>query len=201
MFRRNHEPETHASHRGTAPKRVKPLDVAAARGNDGRWRLSMIKTLFAFASLAAMPAMLPTAATAQGLMCTEPLPADMASWVDPIFLDSGAVLPVGTAARATMTRGAKPVVAPGKPAPAGSFGGTLRFRVATTGRYRVSLGAPVWIEVVKGGKPVKSIAHGHGGECAPVKKKVDFTLSPGDHVLQFSGSPRAIVAVFVGLVR
>ena len=157
----------------------------------------MIKASLALLMLIATP----TGAAAQGMMCTEPLPADMASWVDPIFLKSGDMLPVGTAARATMVRDAKPVVTPKKAAAAGSFGGTLQFRVATPGRYRVSLGAPVWIEVLKRGKPVTSIAHGHGGVCAPVKKKVDFTLSPGDHVLQFSGSARAIVAVFVGPVR
>ncbi len=157
----------------------------------------MIKASLALFMLAAVP----TATAAQGMMCTEPLPADMASWVDPIFLKSGDLLPIGTAARATMTPGAKPVVAPKQPAAAGSFGGTLRLRVATAGRYRVSLGAPVWIEVLARGKPAKSIAHGHGGVCAPVKKKVDFNLGAGDHVLQFSGSARAIVAVFVGPVR
>ncbi|HVF92929.1 MAG TPA: hypothetical protein VM900_01300 [Sphingomonas sp.] len=156
-------------------------------------------------ALAATPAFLAATTVSpppiQGMMCTEPLPAGMESWIDPIFLKSGDVLPVGTAARATMTRDSKPIVAPEKAAATGSHGGTLRFQIARSGRYRVSLGTPVWVEVVRGGKRVKSIAHGHGGECAPVKKKVDYTLSPGAYTLQFSGSVRAIIPVFVGPAR
>jgi hypothetical protein len=125
----------------------------------------------------------------------------MESWIDPIFLKSGDVLPIGTAARATMTRDASTVAVPGQTAATRSHGGTLRLQVVTAGRYRVSLGTPVGVEVMRGSKRVKSIAEAQGGECAPVKKKVDYTLSPGAYTLRFVGSARAIVPVFVGPAR
>lgn len=141
------------------------------------------------------------AAPAQELRCTEPLPADMRSWVDPIFLDSGAMLPVGTAARVTLQRDGALRYPPAKPAAAGRFAGTLRFTVKTAGSYRVSLGAAAWIDMIRSGKPVASTAHGHGGVCAPVKKRVDFTLAPGTYTLQLSGAERPVLGVFVGPVR
>lgn len=135
---------------------------------------------------------------AQQMMCTEPLPLAMASWTDPLLVKSGAAVPVGHAARVNMTTDATFAVAPEKAPTAGTYGGTLSFQIKTAGVYRVSLGGPVWIDVVKAGKAVKSGAHGHGGECSPVKKKVDFTLSPGAYTLQLSGSKTPVVGVFVG---
>ena len=147
-----------------------------------------------------LAALLPVAgaAPAQGMRCTEPLPVGMASWADPIALKGGDMLPIGTAARLTMMVDAEPVVAPEKPAAAGSFGGTLRFRVTRAGRYRVALSGPVWVEVVQGGRRLRSVAHGHGGQCSPIRKKVDFALKPGRYTLQLSGSDRTVVTVFAG---
>ena len=140
-------------------------------------------------------------AAAQAMMCTEALPPGMESWVDPIFLKGGDSLPIGTAARVTLTRGAKLAVAPEKTPTADAYGGMLRFQVTTAGRYRVSLGGPVWIDVVRGSRRLNSVAHEHGGKCSRVKKMVDFIFSPGSYALELSGAQAAIVGVFVGPVR
>lgn len=145
-----------------------------------------------------MPILALLAATAvQQMTCTAPLPAGLASWTKPVPLASGATLAVGTAARATLAKDAALAVAPEKPAPAGSFAGTFRFTVARAGTYRVSLGGPVWIDVTRGAKRMASTAHGHGEPCSAIKKKVDFTLSPGTYTLQLSGSKTALVTVAV----
>jgi hypothetical protein len=88
-------------------------------------------------------------------------------------------------------------VAPGKAAPAGSHGGLVAFAVATPGRYRVGASGAVWIDVVADGRALPSVAHGHGPECGPVRKIVDFDLRPGRHLLQLSGSRDAGVTVMI----
>lgn len=87
-------------------------------------------------------------------------------------------------------------VAPGK-ATTGGNGAILPFAVVTPGRYRIGAGAGVWIDVVTAGKALPSVAHGHGPECGPVRKIVDFDLAAGRYVLQLSGSKDATVTVMV----
>ncbi len=76
----------------------------------------------------------------------------------------------------------------GKSPQAGDQGGMVRFRVALSGTYRIALGHHAWIDILQGGKPVASTAHGSGPECAGVAKRVDFALAPGTYVLQLSAS-------------
>lgn len=138
------------------------------------------------------------AMAAQQTTCTAPLPAGLASWARPVPLAGGATLVIGTAARATLAKDATLAVAPEKPAPAGSFAGTFRFTVARAGTYRVSLGGPVWIDVIRGAERMASTAHGHGEQCSAIKKKVDFALAPGTYALQLSGAKTALVTVAIG---
>lgn len=86
---------------------------------------------------------------------------------------------------------------PEKAAGASSFGGMVSFRVERAGRYRVALGKVAWIDVVQGGKSVKSIAHDHGAACSGIRKIVDFALTPGTHVLQLSDSKDASEQIMV----
>jgi len=71
---------------------------------------------------------------------------------------------------------------------ASSFGGMASFEVAQPGTYRVALGESVWVDVVRDGKPAEAIAFGRGEDCSPVRKRVEFALTPGPHVLEISGS-------------
>lgn len=71
---------------------------------------------------------------------------------------------------------------------ASSFGGMARFEVTQPGTYRVALGLSVWVDVIRDGKPAETIAFGRGEDCSPVRKRVEFRLEPGRHVLEISGS-------------
>lgn len=80
---------------------------------------------------------------------------------------------------------------PEKPGGSVSFGGLYAFTVSEGGAYRIALGGPAWIDVVRRGKGVVSTAHGHGPACSGIRKMVDFTLSPGRYVLQISANGAA----------
>lgn len=76
-----------------------------------------------------------------------------------------------------------------------TFGGLLAFDVPSGGRYRVALGAVAWIDLVRDGKALASVAHGHGPACSGIRKMVDFDLTPGRYVMQVSGAPERVIAV------
>ena len=106
---------------------------------------------------------------------------------------------VGAGVRATLLPGAEvayPVV-PAKPGAAGTSGGVFAFEVARAGRYRVALGVGAWIDVAQGGRLLASVAHGHGPECSPVRKTVDFDLKPGRYLLEVAGSPVTALELMV----
>lgn len=138
-----------------------------------------------------------------------PLPADYAGWPTMTAVEAGANadaaagLTLGTGARVTLKPAARVTYAAtmkhmGTPA---SFGGNLAFLVVTPGRYRVSLGAAAWIDVVQGkakvGTPLASVAHGHGPDCSGIRKIVEFDLTPGAYLLQVSGNDAATLGVMV----
>jgi hypothetical protein len=79
----------------------------------------------------------------------------------------------------------------------GDQGGLIAFRVGLTGTYRVALGAGAWVDVVRSGKLLTSIAHGHGPACTGIRKTVDFDLAPGDYLLQLSAAHAPTVAVLI----
>lgn len=73
----------------------------------------------------------------------------------------------------------------------GDRGGLFAFTVPVAGRYRVALGEGVWVDVVVGGKALASVNHGHGPDCSPVRKFVDWDLKPGRYLLQVAGHAAA----------
>jgi hypothetical protein len=74
----------------------------------------------------------------------------------------------------------------------GAHGGLFAFEVGAAGRYRLALGAAHWVEVVANGAAIPSVAHGHGPDCTPVRKFVDWDLKPGRYLLQVTGDPAAV---------
>lgn len=92
-------------------------------------------------------------------------------------------------------------VAPAKRAKPGGFGGTVGFSVARRGVYRIALGGPAWVDLVRGRRVLASIAHAHGAVCTGVTKTVDFRLAPGRYAVQLSGGAEPDIRVLVARLR
>ena len=57
---------------------------------------------------------------------------------------------------------------------------TVRIRKA--GTFGIALGEPGWIDVAPmRGKPLESVAHGHGPDCSTIRKIVRYRLRPGTY--------------------
>ncbi|WP_294320753.1 homogentisate 1,2-dioxygenase [uncultured Sphingomonas sp.] len=133
------------------------------------------------------------------------LPRGMEGWSRPTAVAAAAtaakpvLLTARSAVRATLLpiTGVTYAVPPAKPGAATSHGGLFAFDVARAGRYRVALGSPAWIDVLRGTMPVASVTHGHGPSCSTIRKMVDFDLKPGRHLLQIAGSEPAAVTLMV----
>lgn len=88
------------------------------------------------------------------------------------------------------------------PAPksTGSNGGTLTLVIEQAGTYRIGLGGPVWIDLIRNNKALSSSAHAHGPKCSGIRKLVTFELSPGNYVVQLSGSDADSVSLLAAKV-
>mgnify|MGYP001054763883 CR=1 FL=1 len=161
---------------------------------------------------AAMMAMTAPAASAQtppacSAEAKPALPAALAGWATPAPLAAAAdhdglaraTLAPGKAATVTLlpTPTVHYPLQPEKPGGSVSHGGLLAFAIARAGNYRIALGSGAWIDVVRDGKAVVSTAHGHGPACSTIRKMVDFSLEPGDYVLQVSANAAAELAVLI----
>lgn len=134
------------------------------------------------------------------------IPAELAGWSVATPLEAAvntagigdAMLPLGRGVGATLPPGTDvtlPVVA--KPQAAGTYAGLFAFQVPAAGRYRVALGAAAWVDVVANGAALPSAAHGHGPDCSPIRKMVDYDLKPGRYLLEVSGSARPALALML----
>ncbi|WP_404336818.1 hypothetical protein AB2M62_00315 [Sphingomonas sp. MMS12-HWE2-04] len=144
--------------------------------------------LFAALLLAqAVPAAQTTACKAKDAA----LPAALLGWTTPQDqIEPGKAALVDTVDAATL----KDLPAGTKPGKAAS----IAFHVAAAGTYGIALDQPGWIDVTpgaRGGTPLKSVAHGHGPDCASIRKIVRFELVPGDYRLAVTGlaQPKAKV--------
>lgn len=135
-----------------------------------------------------------------------PLPAELAGWAGATPVAAAATaadigkaqIPVGSRADIALLPAAQVQFAVPEKAPAaGTSSGIVHFTVPVARTYRVALGAGAWIDVVRDGKLVASSAHSHGVPCTPVRKTVDFALTPGDYVLQISGNRDASLSVLI----
>lgn len=150
--------------------------------------------------LQAAPAPVPTPAATPAPVCTAttPPPAGMEAWSTissitkgPIAIGQGTGLMLDPADKVTFAK------APDRPIKADSFGGVYQFNVATAGTYRVALAAGAWIDVVRDGKSLASVAHTEGPACSGIRKIVDFALTPGSYTLQFSSAMKAPMRVLI----
>ncbi len=139
------------------------------------------------------------------------LPAELAGWASPSpvaaagnarGLDRASLAP-GKAAMVSLlpTPSVHYPLQPEKPGGSISHGGLLGFTITEAGTYRIALGSAAWIDVVRGGKPVTSTAHGHGPACSTIRKMVDFPLMPGRYILQVSANAGAGLPVLVTRLR
>jgi hypothetical protein len=71
------------------------------------------------------------------------------------------------------------------------------FTIANGGRYRVALDQGGWIDLVRDGKPLTSVAHGHGPNCTTIRKIVDFDLTPGSYTLKLTKLTKAQAKVML----
>ena len=89
------------------------------------------------------------------------------------------------------------VTQPEKPGGSISRGGMLSLKIDQAGTYRVSIGSGAWLDVLKDGKVLDSVAHNPGPACTGIRKTVDFALQPGRYVVQISANPVDDLGVIV----
>lgn len=137
-----------------------------------------------------------------------PLPVGLERWARRQPVRAGATakaataLPLGVGITATLRPTPEITYAarPEKPGASASSGGMFAFTVRISGRYRVALGAPAWIDVLNGTSPVVSVAHDHGPDCTGIRKTVDFDLKPGRYLLQVTGNGSATLPLMIAHV-
>jgi hypothetical protein len=170
---------------------------------------SIVRTVFPAALLASFLVAAPVAGQMQESSPTCSAPAAptgaLAAWATPGALTaatdqrraSRANFAIGQAARMTLlpTPQVHYPLRPEKPGGSVSYGGLVQISVREAGTYRIALGSAAWIDLVKHGKPVASVAHGHGPDCTGIRKIVDFSLTQGRYILQIAanGTPEVTV--------
>ncbi|MFW2852917.1 hypothetical protein ACM61V_13460 [Sphingomonas sp. TX0543] len=137
-------------------------------------------------------------------------PAGMSGWSRTIQIASvlrprdttKALIPTGSRALTGLFPVAQVnyAVPPAKLPQGGANGGLLGFFATKAGRYRVALGGSAWVDVVRDGKSLPSVAHSHGPACSGIRKMVDFDLKPGRYLLQIAGSDAAALDVMISPV-
>jgi hypothetical protein len=80
---------------------------------------------------------------------------------------------------------------------AGTFGGVYHVTIATAGTYRVALQNGAWVDLVRDGKSLTSVAHMEGAPCSGIRKIVDFALQPGTYIVQLSGAKTAQTRILI----
>jgi len=147
---------------------------------------------------ALMPLLLQAAAPVPVCTVTVAPPAGLEAWSTISAITMGPIaIGQGTGLRLQPVEKVAFAPAPGRAPKPGSFGGVYQFNVATAGAYRIALEAGAWIDVVRDGKSLESVAHTEGPACSGIRKIVDFTLAPGRYLLQLSGAKEAPMRVLI----
>ena len=157
-------------------------------------------SIVATGGLLVLACAVPATAEEQAPACQAPgvLPPGLAAWSNrqPLAAakTSGAIrhaaLQIGRAVDAKLapTPEVKYPLRPEQKGGSVSYGGLFSLSVKQAGVYRVALGSGAWIDIVKAGKAVESVAHGPGPDCTGVRKMVDFPLKPGTYILQIAAN-------------
>lgn len=82
-----------------------------------------------------------------------------------------------------------------------SYGGLFQITIKECGVYRVVLANASWIDMIKDGKGVQSVAHSHGPEHSGIRKMVDYTLDEGTYTLQLSAGADTTSAVLIAKLK
>ena len=144
--------------------------------------------------------------------CTAPrpvMPIGFEAWTTRIPVEAGAgtrtapVIVIGRAAdlRLVPVDRLIPAATPTRAPDGGSNAGMALFQVPRAGTYRIALGAPAWIEVVRAGRALPAATHAHGPACTGIRKIVDYTLAPGRYVLQLTGAQTTALPVLIAPAR
>ena len=141
------------------------------------------------------PLMLLMAQTAPAACPATPgwMPASLSAWAQPIARAPTIGAPFQVEGRdPTIVRGLDPgaVVRGGKAA-------LVPIEITRPGAYRVALSDAAWVDIVRRGKSLGSVAHGHGPRCSGIRKIVDFQLDRGRYALQLSGMTADRVRVLI----
>jgi hypothetical protein len=159
--------------------------------------------------------LLPVAASAQEMppakancaAMDQSLPADLSAWTaqtplaaaaNPAGLAKAALTP-GKAITADLaqTSAVTFVTQPERPGGSVSHGGMFALRIDKAGTYVIGLGSGAWIDVLKDGKPLTSMAHSPGPACSTLRKMVDYPLERGRYVLQISANADAKLPILL----
>lgn len=125
-------------------------------------------------------------------------PTGLEAWSTISGITMGPVeLGKGIAVHLLPSDGVKFALPPERAPAAGTFSGVYTFRVATAGTYRIALESGAWIDVIRDGKPLRSVAHMMGANCTGIRKIVDFDFAPGAYTLQLSGAPKEHMQVLI----
>ena len=81
--------------------------------------------------------------------------------------------------------------------PGGPYAGLVAFNMAQAGAVRISLGGRAWLDVVRSGATVASVAHRHGAACSGIAKEVTFPLVAGRQVIEITESAAPDVAILL----
>lgn len=143
---------------------------------------------FAALLLAAGPAF---AADKPACPATPQIPAEWAAWGTPIAAPADSALTPGKAYTIALVPMAEVQLTgvDGKELPEGSRGAVFTLAVSRSGTYRLTVGAPMWIDLIAAdGTVVESVAHTHGPDCSGLGKIVDFPLKQGTYRLELSAA-------------
>lgn len=160
--------------------------------------VSLLATLLLQTTAAPAPA--PTPAPAPVPVCTGVTspPAGLEAWSIISGMTMGPVeLGKGIAVHLMPSDGVKFALPPERAPAATSFSGVYTFQIATPGIYRIALESGAWIDVIRDGRPLKSVAHTMGPNCTGIRKIVDFDFAPGVYTLQLSGASAQHMRVLI----
>lgn len=123
----------------------------------------------------------------------EPLPPVLSVWADVHPLAHGFVVGRTVELTPVPVANVRLAVQPSRPL-SSSHVATASFEVKAAGTYIVAVGGatapvrPLWLDIAGAdGKPLKSVAHGHGAACGSITKALDFQLASGKYTFLATG--------------